>query len=263
MTQILTVSMPTYNTDPKLLKRAVNSVIKQDYKNLRLVVVNDAGSKIKLPRSDKIFTIDLKENRGRYFCDAVTLLSVEEGWFAVHDSDDWSEKNMYSSLIAAAEEEGAAFAPYWRHELGKEPYIWQIKDNPRKRFMTRVSWASGVYSVDRMWRAGGINPSFRVGFDTLQTLLIMRTGKFESLEHPFYHYEKNSSSLTMSADTGMQAAIRKDTRKKLSFLYSRSEIDLKRKRPLKDLIYMSAPEALRKEAEFYADQLREQYRLAN
>lgn len=263
MSDLLTVSMPTYNTNPKLLRRAIKSVLSQDYKNIRLVVINDGGEVPKLPNDDRIFSINLKENRGRYFCDAVTLLSLDEGWFAVHDSDDWSDKKMYSSLMSAARDHGAAFAPYWRHEIGKKPYVWEIKDNPRKKMITRVSWVSGVYSVERMWKAGGINPSFRVGFDTLHTLLIMRTGRFGKLSVPFYHYEKTPNSLTMSKDTGMKTKTRMESRKRLEFLYNRSEIDIKRKKSLRSLIYMSAPEDLRREAEGYAEILREQYRLAN
>lgn len=262
MSNILTVSMPTYNTDPKLLKRAVNSVLKQDYPNLRLVVINDGGRKIKLPKDDRIFSLDLKENRGRYFCDAVTLLSLDDGWFAVHDSDDWSENGMYSALVDAAQDNGAAFGPYWRHEIGKPPYVWQIKGSPRKRFVTRVSWVSGVCSVERMWQAGGINPYFRVGFDTLSTLLVMRTGKFGKVDIPFYHYEKTAGSLTMSKDTGMKTAMREESRKRLIFLYNRAEIDVRRKKGLKNLIYMGAPKELRLEAESYADELRGKYKLA-
>jgi glycosyltransferase involved in cell wall biosynthesis len=262
MTELLTVSIPTYNTDPKLLKRAVSSVLKQDYENIRLVVVNDGGKKPKLPKDSRIFTIDLEENRGRYFCDAVTLLSLDSGYFAVHDSDDWSEKKMYSSLMSAAEETGAAYAPYWRHEIGKEPYVWEIKDNPRKKFITRVSWASGVYSVERMWKAGGINPSFRVGFDTLHTLLMMRTGKFGRVDTPFYHYEKNLGSLTMSQNTGMKTKSRLNAKKRLIFLHNRAEMDIRRKKSLKNLIYQGAPEDLKKEAEAYAEVLKNQFRLA-
>lgn len=262
MSDLLTVSMPTYNTNPDLLKRAVRSVLNQDYDNIRLVVINDGGEKPKLPKDKRIFTIDLKENRGRYFCDAVTLLSLDKGWFAVHDSDDWSEKKMYSTLMSAAQPHGAAFAPYWRHEIGKEPYVWEIKENRTKKMITRTSWVSGVYSLERMWRAGGINPSFRVGFDTLQTLMIMRTGKFGKVDAPFYHYEKNPGSLTMSKNTGMKTKAREEARKKLLFLYNRSEIDLKRKRPMKNLIYMGAPAHLRKEVEIYSDMLKEQYILA-
>lgn len=262
MSELLTVSMPTYNTDPKLLRRAIKSVLNQDYKNLRLVVINDGGSKPKLPKDKRLFTIDLEENRGRYFCDAVTLLSLEEGWFAVHDSDDWSEKNMYSSLMEAAKPYGAAYAPYWRHEIGKEPYIWNIRNNPKKKMITRISWVSGVYSLNRMWAAGGINPSFRVGFDTLQTLLIMRTGKYGILDTPFYHYEKTKGSLTMSEETGMKTKIRLESRKRLEFLYNRSEADLRRRKKLRDLIYMSAPKELREEVERYAGILKDQYALA-
>lgn len=259
MNDILTVSMPVYNTDPKLLKRAVKSVLGQDYKNLRLVVINDGGAKPALPKDDRIVYLGLDGNYGRYFCDAVTLLSLDFGWFAVHDSDDWSEKKMYSELIYAAEPYGAAFGPYWRHEMNKKPYVWEIRKNPSKKFITRVSWVSGVVSVDRMWKAGGINPSFRVGFDTLSTLLVMRTGAFGTVDVPRYHYEKRPGSLTTDPKTGMKTKARVEARKKLETMYNRSEIELKRKRPLKNAIYKAAPAHIRAEAEKYADKLRNMY----
>lgn len=262
MSDLLTVSMPTYNTDPKLLRRAVKHVLAQDYPNLRLVVINDGGKKISLPKDDRLFRLDLKENRGRYFCDAVTLASLDDGWFAVHDADDWAEQGMYSALMEAAAPHGAALGPYWRHMLNEEPYVWNVRQNPRQKMIAITSWATGVYSVSRMWKAGGIDPTFRVGFDTLHTLLITGSGKVGQVDTPYYHYEKTSNSLTTSGDTGFKTKVRKDAKAKITSVYKRSKILTRRKAPLKNLIYLSAPQSVRKEIDEYAAVLREQYKLA-
>lgn len=262
MSELLTVSMPTYNTDPRLLRRAVDSVLAQDYPNLRLVVINDGGGKINLPKDERLFTLNIKENKGRYFCDAVTLLSLEEGFFAVHDSDDWAEPGMYSALMSGARTRGVSLAPYWRHEIGKDPYVWHVKDNPNKKFISIVSWVSAVYSVERMWKAGGIDPTFRVGFDTLHTLLITNSGGYQKLKTPYYHYEKTKNSLTTSEKSGMKTQMRLESKKRIMDLYEKSKIYQRKGGQLRNLIYMSAPREVRQEVEKYAAELKYKYNLA-
>ena len=258
MSDLLTVSMPVYNTDPKIFSRAVKSVLKQDYKNLRLVVINDAGAPVKLPRDSRLVYLELEENRGRYFCDTVTLLSVDSGWFAVHDSDDWSDKKMYSKLIKAAAPYGASYCAFVWHRPGLEPKKMEVKQGVRS-YRSIGSWAAGVRTVERMWEAGGICPHYRVGFDTLNNLLTIKTGDYAVLDEGLYHYERRSDSLTVAKKTAIKSSYREANKKKLITLYNRAQRDLKRGVDLKRTVYMSSPQATREAAEKYAERLRNIY----
>lgn len=258
MSDLLTVSMPVYNVDPKIFARAVKSVLKQDYKNLRLVVINDAGSPVTLPKDSRITYFELAENRGRYFCDAVTLLSLDSGWFAVHDSDDWSDKKMYSKLISAAKPYGAAYCAFMLHQPGKGSKKKEVKKD-LKAYGSIGSWAAGVRTVERMWGAGGICPHYRVGFDTLNNLLTIKTGEYAVLDDALYHYERRPDSLTIAKKTAQRSAYRQANRKKLIVLYNKAQRDLKRGVDIKRTIYMSSPQETRAAAERYANQLRSMY----
>lgn len=258
MSDLLTVSMPVYNVDPKLLARAVKSVLNQDYKNLRLVVINDAGAPVKLPKDSRLVYLELNENRGRFFCDAVTLLSLDSGWFAVHDSDDWSNKKMYSKLINAAEPYGAAYCAYVLHRPGLKPKKMEVKDD-RKTYGSIGSWAAGVRTVDRMWAAGGLCPHYRVGFDTLNNLLTIKTGDYAVLDEALYHYDKRPESLTTAKKTALKSSYREGNKKRLIVLYNKAQRDLRRGIDIKRTVYMSSPQETRAEAEKYANQLRAMY----
>ena len=261
MNDLLTVSMPVYNVDPKVFKRAVKSVLSQDYKNLRLVVINDGGEPVTLPKDPRVFYLELDENRGRYFCDSVVLLSVDSGWFAVHDADDWSDKKMYSTLIRAADPSGAAYCSFMWHRRGVKTKKMDVKTDV-KSYKSIGSWAAGVRTVERIWKAGGICPHYRVGFDTLNNLLTIKTGDYAVVDKGLYHYQRRPDSLTVAKKTAIRSAYREMNKKKLIVLYNKAQRDLRRGVDLKKTIYMSAPADTRFKAEEYSKKLRELYELA-
>jgi glycosyltransferase involved in cell wall biosynthesis len=261
MTDLLTVSMPVYNVNPKIFRRAVDSVLAQDYKNLRLVIINDGGQPLELPKDDRIFHLELDQNRGRYFCDSVVLLSLDSGWFAVHDADDWSDKKMYSTLIKAAKDTGAAYCSFMWHRPGLKPKKMDVKTDVRS-YKSIGSWAAGVRTVERMWAAGGVCPHYRVGFDTLNNLLITKTGQYAIVDKGLYHYERREQSLTVAKKTKINSEYREANKKKLVVLYNKAQRDIKRRVDLRNTVYMSSPQETRARAEEYSRELRKLYELA-
>lgn len=258
MKEMLTVSMAVYNTDQELVTRAVKSVLNQTYKPLRLVVINDGGDKIKLPRSNRIFHLELEENRGLYFCHAITLLSLDNGWFAVHDSDDWSEKTMYKKLIAAAEPYGVAYCDFTYTDVGKEAKYRAVKESVAG-YSSPGAWTASVKTVQKMWEVGGINPKYRVGFDTFHNSLIHRAGEYGIVHEPLYHYERRPASLTVAPETAIGSEYRELTRRRLIKLRKRAKMDLKRGADMQKTVYMSSTDEIREEAEAYAERLRGMY----
>ena len=232
------ISVPTYNTAPELLERAVTSLLKQTHEDIVVVVVNDGGEEPKLTASDsRLHLVSLPENRGRFFCDAVVTAALPTGpevLWKPHDADDWAEPACVETLVAAARD-GVAFAPYWHHRQDgtaklvrpdaralkrpKPAYdfpVWHrllatardlgapVPDLRWAPWRTGAHWCSGIYSVERVMRAGGIRPDFRVGYDSLFVRMVALTGAVGIAVDGVYHYDRtaNEGSLTRSAMTG-------------------------------------------------------------
>lgn len=223
---VLTVSVPTYNTPPRLLARCLDGLLAQTVPDLRVVVTADGGAVPVLPgmRDPRVTVFTRPHNRGRYFADAVVLAALDpDSWFAVHDADDWAEREMYAELIAAAGEEGAATGPFWRHDLNRKPVIQQPQpQDPKAGFRHITHWCAGVTSVERARLAGGVHPGYRIGFDTLYSLMVALTGPVGVTEVARWHWQRRNGSLTRSKATHPGSVQRGNAKAALVRLYTQA-----------------------------------------
>lgn len=215
----VTVSMPTRDTPPDLLLRAVRSVLGQTHRDLTLVVVDDASTRPlpDLPDDPRLVVFRLPVNRGRYFADRVVLESAPPGAFAVHDSDDSTDPEHLARLLDALPAgEGSAIGPYWRSDAASARVIEpNLSALDAASFRHVVHWGAALSTVERMRRAGGLLPHPRLGFDTLHTLLIAMTGPVAVVDHPTYLWDRRSGSLTSSRETGFGSRERQQAKARL------------------------------------------------
>ena len=223
---MLFVSMATYNTPRSLVDRAVRSVLRQTYRDLRLVLVNDGGTPLHgLVRDRRLVVVNLPENRGRYFCDAVVTEAIadrEDALWSVHDSDDWSEPHRFELLLPNTKD-GAVVSSYWRHRNGQRHLLQQPQraklEQPKKGFVHLAHWCTGIYSTGRIAKAGGIHPGFQVGFDTLFVRMVAMTGPIGVVDQPDYHWcRRSSGSLTTAPKTRFGSPARVEAKRRLSRL---------------------------------------------
>lgn len=223
---VLTVSVPTYNTPPRLLARALDGLLAQTVQDLRVVVTADGGPVPLLPGMDdpRVTVFTRPHNRGRYYADAVVLAACDpDGWFAVHDADDWAEPEMYAELIAAAGEGWAATAPFWRHDINRPPVVQAPQpQTPNAGFRHITHWCAGVTSVDRARAAGGVHPGFRIGYDTLWSLMVALTGTVAVADVARWHWQRRNGSLTRSKATHPGSVERGKAKAALVRLYTQA-----------------------------------------
>lgn len=105
--ETLIIVMPAYNAE-KTIAKAIESILQQSYKNLRLIIVDDCStdrtSRIAYGylTDPRVSLFKNKTNMGAYYCRNVGLYLNKDktwGYFTTHDADDISFKSRYSRLI--------------------------------------------------------------------------------------------------------------------------------------------------------------------
>lgn len=231
---LVTVSMPYFGS-PETVRRAVDAVLAQTMTDLRLVVVCDGARPLDPATArdvlgditdPRLVVFRLDENRGRYFADAVTLTACESPWFASHDADDEADPRWLERMLDA----------------GTMPTSGRLLDYVSTA--QRVEGANGVFAVEKpkaglprqtlthyahmagLWRtewlrdvAGGPHPEFRVGYDTLLSMIARSWGEGVNLDEPLYTRYRRAGSLTTARQTGMRSRYRAEQRVRLTRLW--------------------------------------------
>lgn len=111
MTQpIVSVIMPAFNAEATI-SRAVHSVLKQDYYDLELIVVNDGSTDetkkiLESIEDDRIVVIN-QHNMGLSGARNSGVSAVKGKYITFVDSDDWIDDNHISSLVKSIQDNHA------------------------------------------------------------------------------------------------------------------------------------------------------------
>lgn len=104
MNELISIIIPVYNSE-KYLKDCLNSVIKQTYKNIEIIVINDGSTdgtlhicKKMQEKDNRIKVYSNSTNKGVTFSRKKGLQEAKGAYIGFVDSDDWIEKNMYENL---------------------------------------------------------------------------------------------------------------------------------------------------------------------
>lgn len=210
------VTMPYYKVGP-LLRRAVESILNQTYQDWRLIIVNDADPEPPWQYIDdlndpRIVRFDLKENRGRYFADAVIFEACQPEWWALADPDDVSYPKRFERMLDVAQDTGVAFGPWKIHRINGTSYVsdkglWEKPARYKVKYLG--GYGPGLISGKRIRRAGGFHPGYRVAYDNLLLNLIRLTGPVSVTDEVMGAKFFRANSLTTSRRTGMRSSYRR------------------------------------------------------
>lgn len=112
---MISIIVPVYQVE-QYLRQCIESILNQTYKQLEILLIDDESADSSGIICEEYAAID---SRIRVFhiphsgLSAARNKGIEESrgeWIGFVDSDDWLEREMYSSLLSAAEQSGADIA---------------------------------------------------------------------------------------------------------------------------------------------------------
>lgn len=225
---MILVTIPYWKSAITLLD-SVKSILKQSYTDYEVVIINDGDSptpkeliKLKHP---KLKYFDLKENRGRYFADAVALEASPYEFFLPHDADDISSfhRLFYLNQKQVKTHADTVFH-YQRLKLPSGKLIretYPLMQQPLQPTMRHIAHWSALYKTQSLKNIGGIHPDFRVGYDTLLVNLIRLTCSVAMTPRFLYDRTIRPDSLTTSVATGFNSPHRRAAIGQLIMLYNK------------------------------------------
>lgn len=115
MSALISIIIPVHKTEP-YLRRCLDSVVGQTYKNLEIILVDDGSpdgcGKIcdAYAAADSRVKVIHQQNRGLSVARNEGLKIASGAYFGFVDSDDWIEADMYQTLYQGAMQHGADIA---------------------------------------------------------------------------------------------------------------------------------------------------------
>lgn len=104
------IVVPIYNAE-LYLEQCINSILKQTYKNLELVLVNDGSTDGSGQICDKYAALDKRvrvihqENKGKLFARYLGVKTLESDYATFVDADDWIEVDAYEKVAKYLDED--------------------------------------------------------------------------------------------------------------------------------------------------------------
>ncbi|MFL6582930.1 MAG: glycosyltransferase [Chthoniobacterales bacterium] len=224
---LISVLLPIFNTNPRWLRRAIESVRAQLYDNWELCVVDDASTDpriwkllLRYARRDRRIKVQRRATNGHIAATSNDALALATGdYLALLDHDDelapaalysvalelnrWPDAQVVytdeDKLDARGNRTDPYFKPDWNPDLfSSQNYISHL----------------GVYASPLVRRAGG----FRVGFEGSQDYDLLwrclervKPAQIRHIPHVLYHWriaEESTATFALAKPYAQQAAIR-------------------------------------------------------
>ena len=214
---LITVIIPVYNTQ-KFLKRCLDSVLNQTYKNLEIILVNDGSSDKsaelceKIAENDSRIVLIHKENGGLSSARNAGLDSATGEYITFLDSDDWLALDIYERCVDVIKSMQCDIVDFkviftngtQVHELSSDiskPIVLKGKDILHD-YLYRGQTEKAPFSVCRKvykrtlydsirFPVGKVNEDIATNFEVL-----MGTEKLVHINNTGYYYYQNDNSIT-------------------------------------------------------------------
>ena len=207
---LVSIIVPIYNTE-KYLKRCIDSIVNQTYKNIEIILVDDESTDNSCIVCDEYASLDnrikviRKKNGGVASARNKGLDSSKGEYICFVDSDDWIEKNMIEIMLKEIVKNRNAIVRCNTYELDNKPKKeWITKKELVIDNILNGNISAYVYLL--MIKSDIIK---KIKFDEkmivledtyfLLNLLVKYKKKIIFLDDALYHYEMNNDGLTLSS----------------------------------------------------------------
>ena len=129
-TPLISIIVPVYNIE-QYLPRCIESILKQTYTNLELILVDDGSTDKSGEICDSYANLDSrvrvhhKENGGSSSARNAGILLAKGQYVGFVDSDDYIEDDMYKRMVEAAKESGCNIIQVARDEIDDKGNLMQ------------------------------------------------------------------------------------------------------------------------------------------
>ena len=207
---LVSIIVPIYNTE-KYLKRCIDSIVNQTYKNIEIILVDDESTDNSCRVCDEYASLDnrikvIHKKNGGVASARNKGLDISKGeYICFVDSDDWIEKNMIEIMLKEIVKNRNGIVRCNTYELDNKPKKeWINKKEPVIDNVLNGNISAYVYLL--MIKSDIIK---KIRFDEkmivledtyfLLELLVKYKEKIIFLDDRLYHYEMNNEGLTLSS----------------------------------------------------------------
>ncbi len=215
MERLISVIVPVYKVEP-YLDCCVESIVKQTYKNLEIILVDD-GSPDQCPamcdawaEKDRRIKVIHKSNGGLSDARNAGLDLSSGDIIAFVDSDDWIHHEMFEKMLDALEKEGAdicacnIISSYPQREVVWGGKAYKVGDPEKMLDLLYSDAAFPVCSWNKLYRRYLWEvfrfPVNKICEDAFTTYLLLdRSKKIVQITDALYYYRIRSDSIMTSA----------------------------------------------------------------
>ena len=205
---LVSILVPAYNVD-KLIKSCINSLLKQDYKNIEILVIDDASTDETAnvirdleAQYSQVKGIYLRENVGPFVAKNIAALHSSGEFITTQDADDWAHPERISRQVQPLLQDSNLVATtcQWLR-LDENGNFYAKQHFPFKRFNP----SSPMFRKRDVTKKMGLWDSVRMAADTEfieRMRLVYGKSRIRYLKQPLVIGAHRQNSLMTSIVTG-------------------------------------------------------------
>ncbi len=201
--------MPVYNAE-RFVGNAIKSILNQTYKNLELIIIEDAStdnslSQIQAFNDNRIQIIRNDRNRGIVYSRNKGLCMASGEFIGMFDADDIAYSNKFEEQITFLEQnKDYGMVGSWANFIDEDDQAikgaWKLNSSPAK-IPSIMLFKNYFLQSAVLYRKDCIKSySFKEGFDILEDYLIwleiIKKHKAWNLQKPLVHYRIHQNGVT-------------------------------------------------------------------
>ena len=217
MNDLISIIIPIYNTNKKLLNKCLKSVLDQTYQNLEILLIDDGSNQkcvrdyTNLTKNDNRVKIIRKENSGVSEARNVGIKNSNGKYIMFVDSDDYIDDDYVMILYSELKKEavniaisGATIVDENFKNIKKMMY-----DSP-KTVLNICEYIDVIINYpyftcvkmlfDKTLAKEGFNSNLKYGEDLLFTFNMIKENEIVYIKNCGYYYVQNKNSVTYSFD---------------------------------------------------------------